>query len=675
MLASANFEVSTNGSEALTTSDTTTFASLILDWAIIRARGAGDQSTSIDAVITESVHFDTRSTATTTDNIDGLAARIENAARLAICFDALRCEVTAQRLPNARRLYLPRTPLRRILQASSLQDVPKAPSPPALRDISLTPPCAVRPPSPAPCHDLFFGGWLVNTATHMWEGVNAGCDWIASHADGPTAACSAFRWAAGSPRTLCCVCGGGTRSPPPPSRPLQSSLPPALLPPAAPPPGGLEVIVRVSARRARHAQAIVAQGGQRPEYEFAAAINATIVDVAVTQLDADVRIAHIAPSSHTAVPLAQAFFDELRNRSKLESDLEDLLSLHAVPKVKLVQVEIDGRVSHVGANLVSTNALSEPAARAMDDLALAPETISAISTTTSAIVASTIVASVVTSVVASVTSTAAATLTAGAAAGAAGSAVGGVAPLIFGAQRFVSTSNLAVNGSELQRSVADSVAWTTGDLGFFSTSGSDARRLSELRDSNNVSKAGDAGEINDAGDADESSSPRVRMALDRLISVLVVVSIILLAALLIHTCAVHRWRHRVNASFYESKRNPKLFLAQAVEARRSGVSGVQTRRGETSRGERRRGETRRGETRRGANDSSAEKPHVRAAIHHATRQHAKSSRTGSSTWRSQSTRRRQRLLSEIRFRSRHSRRRWCSLEFQCWWCKCSAQAS
>ena len=622
LLASADFVVRASDSQALAASDTRTFASLILGWADARARSAGDDSTSIDAAITESINLTTRSVLTRADSVDAYVARVAEAARLTLCFNALRCEVTAQQLPSGHPLHLLGNQRRSLQHANASADSPTPALPPAVPSESALVPSGTmpRPPS-ASCEDALPGGWLINVATHMWEGVNVGCEWFTSHAD-PVAACNAFRWAAGSPRVLCCVCGGGTRphAPPPPARPPPPT-PPAPLPPMVPSPAAVEVISRVTARRTRDAQAIVAQSAPQPESGLAA-INATVIDLRVTQLDAAVRIAHVARDSSTATPLARAFFEELRNRSRLESDLAELLSVRTLPTVELIQVEIDGRVTHGGVDLESGNALAPTAeGTTTDDLQLTAATIDAIAATASAVVATTVVASVATSVIASVAGTAAASMSASAAAGAAGSAAGGVAPLIFGAQRFVTTSSLAANVSELQRSVADSVAWITGDVSVVSIAPSRGRRLSEpLSSSLNATEA--------------TPPPRVRTALDRLLSAFVVVATILLVSLLVHAYFVHRWRHRVNASFYEAKRNPKLFLAQAIEARRSGVSSVRGRRAAGSKADVRAGHPPK-------NVRTCEKSSRQLASNAAGQTRG--------TFRGQSTRRRQNALSEVRF--------------------------
>jgi len=104
----------------------------------------------------------------------------------------------------------------------------------------------------------------------------------------------------------------------------------------------------------------------------------------------------------------------------------------------------------------------------------------------------------VTTVVAAAVGAAVAGALAGAAGSAAGStsassgaASGGVAPLIFGVQRFSASSGLAANQSELQTGLAGGLGWASGSLGLVSrppAPPSDLRRrLQSCRDDNGLS--------------------------------------------------------------------------------------------------------------------------------------------------------------------------------------------
>ena len=72
-----------------------------------------------------------------------------------------------------------------------------------------------------------------------------------------------------------------------------------------------------------------------------------------------------------------------------------------------------------------------------------------------------------------------------------GAASGGVAPLIFGVQRFSASSGLAANQSELQIGVAGGMGWASGSLGLVSRPPAPPndvrRRLQSCRDDNGVS--------------------------------------------------------------------------------------------------------------------------------------------------------------------------------------------
>ena len=102
-------------------------------------------------------------------------------------------------------------------------------------------------------------------------------------------------------------------------------------PPPLPPPSSPSDETILIARRARRAEAVLAE----PDLTTAlasemAAINATVVDATMTELQAEVRLSHTAIGSSDADSLSLAFFTELLNVSGLMTDLSSLLPAEAV---------------------------------------------------------------------------------------------------------------------------------------------------------------------------------------------------------------------------------------------------------------------------------------------------------------------------------------------------------
>ena len=131
-----------------------------------------------------------------------------------------------------------------------------------------------------------------------------------------------------------------------------------------------------------------------------------------------------------------------------------------------------------------------------------------------------------------------------------GGSGGGMLPLIFGAQRFASSSGLGVPPSEVQRGVADSMAWMEGDFSLISPPGvprssTARRRRRHLADSEVGS--GDAGSADTSDDEGGRVAPR---ELTKLFNLLLTMLFALTLTVLIQWTLVLLWRHVVNRRYY-----------------------------------------------------------------------------------------------------------------------------
>ena len=314
-----------------------------------------------------------------------------------------------------------------------------------------------------------------------------------------------------------------------------------------------------------------------------AAINATVVDATMTELQAEVRLSHTAIGSSDADSLSLAFFTELLNVSGLMTDLSSLLPAEAVLIDKL-EVETCYTLSNciIMKQLWPPPPPAEPTVT-FGSLQLTVETVQAITSSISTFVAGSVATTAAVSVASAAAGAAAGACrrcrggsrwrccrrrsrraagggAGGAAAGGgASAAVGGLTPLLFGAQRFVTSGGTNPNVSALQGAVADSMGWAAGDFGFsfssmFSANATIGRRLAE-------------GEAENEDEPDEA--PR-RTAFDRLLAVTVVMGLLLLLTLLNYQFFVHRWKYYTNRTFYEARKNPKMFMQRRSSASSGG---------------------------------------------------------------------------------------------------------
>lgn len=357
-----------------------------------------------------------------------------------------------------------------------------------------------------------------------------------------------------------------------------SAYPPPL-PPLSPPLASSAMEnVTMDVRRARDAWTVMADDLVTVESALDA-LNVSLVRSSVTKLAVTVRLMHTAPNSSVAEDLAPRFDNALRNIDDLRLSLAT--SLPGIPPITtnspqiLYWHPIDGLVvfnaTRPSSSVASGVDVAPLETIAPDNLQSGPslnlliseEALPTFSATVSGVVIVTIVASVVGSVAASMASTTAVSIasssvstTVGGAAGAgmvsagASSAVAGVMPLLLGAQRFVSSAEGSAESDMLLNSVANSMSWTMGDFGIFTSSRDDpGRRLDNI-------------------DVAPPPPPDPRQPIDRLVNVMIIMAGTVALTLLLHALVLHHWKYRVNKLFYEVKRNPKVLLAKAKESSR-----------------------------------------------------------------------------------------------------------
>ena len=343
-----------------------------------------------------------------------------------------------------------------------------------------------------------------------------------------------------------------------PARERQLSEAGSLL--AASPPMEVEAQAILMLSRARDVQAVIADtivGSSQTTRTIAdslagtesalSALNISLVGAVATSLTAEVRLFHMVENSSMAEDTAMLFYEKLLNTSGLMIDFGSVLPIDAV-SIDVLQVEYDHEIA--GYVVINSTNYVNPALLSfglVSEMLNAPSTVQTMSVTISTVIATTLAASAAASVAASVAASTAGAAGGGSGAGAAGggsggpsAAVSGVTPLLFGAQRFASSSGLAADVSVVQAEVANSMSWATGDLGI--SFGSSSRGPSETEP------------------IADSESPPVRTPLQRLVSVVTVMLSVLISFLLIHAYLIHRWRHRVNKVFYEARRNPMYLL-------------------------------------------------------------------------------------------------------------------
>lgn len=197
-------------------------------------------------------------------------------------------------------------------------------------------------------------------------------------------------------------------------------------------------------------------------------------------------------------------------------------------------------------------------------------------------VATTVATTIASSVITTTASAAAGGATGGAAAaaggagGAAGSGAvpggssgsvsgGSLVPLLLGAQRFALSSGLAVETSDMQSAVANSMRWAKGQFGLVSRSHAERRRRLDGNASANGSQA----------DTFDDEAPWESATRD-LHDLFLTAAIALPVALLVQYALVLCWRHCINAEYYREKEKARKEARKVasssyrVEQRRAG---------------------------------------------------------------------------------------------------------
>ena len=269
---------------------------------------------------------------------------------------------------------------------------------------------------------------------------------------------------------------------------------------------------------------------------------------------------HVSPSDLLAPAAWLAdIFEQLVKTGGFESSIKDQLQLG---DNALTTEFLRAQFIHPTEGLQIIQGSLPPPPPALDEKA------AAIAAITAAVTAA--VSAAVAGAVASSVAGAAAGAAAGGAAGGAGSASasgGGVAPLIFGVQRFGASAGLATNKSELQAGVSSSMGWASGSFGA-TGGGSDeeddvaaagsrrrlaqwvARALVERQGNTtlgNATQVADDAGSGDAGSGSEAENdeppPPTHDALvellDKLVRTHIIVHAIIVHAIIVHAIIVH----------------------------------------------------------------------------------------------------------------------------------------
>ena len=187
------------------------------------------------------------------------------------------------------------------------------------------------------------------------------------------------------------------------------------------------------------------------------------------------------------------------------------------------------------------------------------------------LVSNTVTAAVTTSIAASVAAsltTAAAGAAGGAAVGApggggggGGGSGGGLLPIVFGAQRFSTSSGLGVPPSELQAGVANSLGWVSGEISFLPPPAPPSaevrrgrRRGGRRRMGHSGGDSGEAAEEHAAAEeeaaAKAAAAKRMPPELVMLVNTLLTCACGLVMTMGIQYMLVLLWRYRINRKYY-----------------------------------------------------------------------------------------------------------------------------
>ena len=161
-------------------------------------------------------------------------------------------------------------------------------------------------------------------------------------------------------------------------------------------------------------------------------------------------------------------------------------------------------------------------------------------------------------------------------------------PLVFGAQRFSTSSGMACKQSELSTGVADSMAWSSGELGLISEAGAAAasesvqaagRRLRRLV--RRLSAADGAADEAADGAADEAAEPLVATVAPFPTEMIKLLDQLSMFGIAFGLCAFLQllgllcWRYRCNRKYYRALRKLNRKLEAEAEAERKRQKALQ----------------------------------------------------------------------------------------------------
>lgn len=317
--------------------------------------------------------------------------------------------------------------------------------------------------------------------------------------------------------------------------------------------------------------------------------NISLDSSVLTELRADLHLALLADNKDVADAVAADLFETLVDTSQLDASLSSRLGRNMSVSVSSMYAQFD----HPDRGLVIITASLPPPP---PDTAALQAQIDEVTTAVTVVVG----AVVGLSVGAAAAGAAAGGAAGGAGAGGGGASGGGVAPLIFGVQRFGASSGLAANKSELQSGVAEGMGWASGSFSIFGGDDSAdeapdtanrrrrlmswlARRMLQGSNSSDSSDDG-SGDVEGCNgglfaldwgsDLEESSCVPLTLILlvDNLVTFFIVVPLVVVLRML----GLYYWRVRANKKYYEEHAEPPppFFIPPALKARRVMVQPV-----------------------------------------------------------------------------------------------------
>ena len=201
----------------------------------------------------------------------------------------------------------------------------------------------------------------------------------------------------------------------------------------------------------------------------------------ITELSTDVRVTVVSDNTSHAYSTASGIFQVLLNSDDFRSSLAAELGVD-LNDILIESLRAEFLHPEDGLIIITGSLPPPPPNMPFIDLAaqaLAAQTASTVATV-SAVIAGAVAAAVAGAVAGSVAGSVAVRpreVPQAEAVAQVGAGGGGVAPLIFGAQRFGASSGLAVEKSELQTGVAGGMGWASGDFGIGAEDSPQGRRL------------------------------------------------------------------------------------------------------------------------------------------------------------------------------------------------------